>query len=373
MPTEQVICSAYQGNREGNSGLDITLTPTGEHAYSITTTIKLALDDHGGLFFLKPIVPHQDREPSQLIYLNSVGIPVPNPVFIHQSSSWIATPFSGDMLSIVIVSLEQNEAERLIFQIGVLLKKVHQSLEQTPPAEDVVTKTYYPTAHIVDNFYYKHIGVISETQYANFKDNKLANGKGGKATKDYLEDKPFIPTSGCGETEFRRLMGFANELAGSFLDKLKPFIAVTTQEGLPKPFLNFMDTQLFEGDYKPDNLLVTKRGTDWGITIIDPAISRGTTRFDLAKFTGRFLLEGYSTYDQDLLLRFFEGYGYKPVAGKLEYGPLSFTDLVRMDILNILRSYAKRFIQGDKKYHLVSSLGSDEFCLRTRHLLEGMN
>lgn len=71
-----------------------------------------------------------------------------------------------------------------------------------------------------------------------------------------------------------------------------------------------------------------------------------------------------------MLLKFFEGYGERPLATEHEYGPFNFVDLVHMDILNVLRSYTKRYAKGDMKYSLSSALGSEEFCINTEHLID---
>ena len=376
-PTGPVICSAYSNSPErGGLSLGVLLIPTGEHVYSITSTINVASDKQGNRYFLKPIhLP--DKEHFQLAYLDSVGIPVPK-VLTNSSLSLMATPFSGNTLSSVVASLEQREAQRLLFKTGALLRQVHQVLQTNPPIDEMVCTTYKPTAHIVDNFYYKHIGIIDLQQYSEYKTsvfrtrfNKLAP-KDESVMAEICTDKPFIPPiPEHRQTAPKRLIDFANELASSFLNKLKPhIIAFTPQGGQPKPFLDFVDKQLFEGDYKPDNLLVTQSNSEKKVVIIDPGISRGVIQFDLAKFTARFLLGRYSAHDQDLLSNFFEGYGERPAAEEPEYGPLNFVDLIHMDILNILRSYAKRFNQGDKRYSLVRSLGSDQFCLETEYLLE---
>lgn len=374
--TEKVICSAYPDHRVGNSDLNIILTPTGECIHSVTSTITLALDGSGNRYFLKPIL-NQDKEPDQLVYLHSVGIPVPDRIFFNRNSSIMATPYVGDTLSDVSGSLERGEVEQLFFQAGVLLRQVHQALQLSPPTNNIITVTYNSTAHIVDNFYYKHIGTVDRPEYLSHKELVVRAGLGNptptdeSAIAEILLDKPFIPIPEHGQAEFKRLIASVNELAGDFLNRLRPHIRIlTTQEGSPKPFLDLADRQLFEGDYKSDNLLVTRKSADWVIMIIDPVISRGITQFDLAKFTGRFLLERYSAHNQDALSRFFEGYGYKPVAGALEYGPFSFSDLVHMDILNILRSYAKRWLRADRGYRLVRSLDSAAFCLENRRLIE---
>lgn len=358
-----IVCSAYSSSPERGSNLDVVLTPTGKHVNSVTSTVDQASDERGKLYFLKSIQP-PGKEPSQLAYLNSAGISVPE-VFINSRLSLMATPFSGDTLSFVIDHLKQREAQQVLFKAGALLRQVHQALQVNhPPADEIICTTYHHTAHIVDNFYYKHIGIINLKQYSEYK---ASVPEDKPITAEVYMDKPFIPPIfEYGQTALKQLIDFANELASSLLNKLKPHII----KGQSKPFLDFVDRQLFEGDYKPDNLLVAQENSEQEVVIIDPFISRGVTQFDLAKFKARFLLGRYSADNQDLLSSFFEGYGEKPADEGFEYGPLNFQDLIRMDTLNILRSYAKRLNQGDRRYSLVRSLDSEQFCLKTERLLE---
>lgn len=374
---EQVVCSAYAKDPETGSFPKIVLIPTDQKIHSITSVVTRAVDSEGGSYFVKPM-PDGDREPSQLEYLRSLGVAVPSKVFVNRECAIMATPFSGSPLSYIRGDLQQDELAVLLKKAGEILKGVHRAFEVMPPVDGILNNSFTSTAHIVDNFFYKQVGLTTHQEYVSHKDRVNARSledtsELGDQGVDFL-GTPFIPIVKNADPQMRRLVGFSNELAVDFLSRLRPNIKLSGNgSGEYKPYLYLPDSEFYEGDYKSDNLLVTKNGTSWEVVIIDPVIGRGSNKFDLAKFAGRFLLEKHSPSDADLLPTFFEGYGNFPANGNLEYGPFTFADLARLDMLNVLKSYFKRWVRGDRGYRLVRALDSENFCLETRNLLESQN
>lgn len=375
--TERLICSAYQSSPPERPTLTTALFPTGRQVHSITTSIGIYNDSSGQIFFVKPITTDQNNEPAQLVYLDSVGIPTPQPVLVDEALSLLATPYSGETLSSVLGQLDTRGAERLLRQVGGFLSFVHQTLNAHPPSADIVSRTYGSTAHIVDNFFYKHLGITTATEYRDYKDplSQASHTFSPESWTREMEDaskRPFIPGSPFWEPALQRLVNATNVMADCFMSRLRPFRKlITVADGAVKPVLDIPDRDFFEGDFKPDNILVSlKQDPKDGIVIIDPVISHGSIQFDLAKFAGRFLIGRYVADNQDLLAEFFKGYGEMPDTSKPQYGPLDFVDLVRMDTLNAFRSYVKRYIKGERQYHLVDMLGSEEFCQRITLLIE---
>jgi hypothetical protein len=97
------------------------------------------------------------------------------------------------------------------------------------------------------------------------------------------------------------------------------------------------------------------------VVLIDPVLSNGSKYFDLAKFVSRHIIDSAPGYPSDLV-SFFKGYGLRPTEDMSVYGPLKFSDLVAVDLLNICRSYVKRYAAEDKEYRLTRSLDSQDFC-----------
>lgn len=55
----------------------------------------------------------------------------------------------------------------------------------TPPTPDIVSETYGSTAHIVDNFYYKHLNKVTPAEYANHKNSFYNEGVHTSYVKRY--------------------------------------------------------------------------------------------------------------------------------------------------------------------------------------------
>jgi serine/threonine protein kinase len=116
------------------------------------------------------------------------------------------------------------------------------------------------------------------------------------------------------------------------------------------------DNDIIFGDYKPDNILISKLGE---LCLIDPDIRRGKECFDIAKFVSRVLLEGETAFP--LLTEFSAGYGHIEPS-ELHYGNLEFKEQVLLDLINILSAYLGRCILGQRSFRLVQQLSDEQYC-----------
>lgn len=368
----QDFCSAQANGSERESGRS-RLFPTGKKIYSITSQVDVYKDSAGSQFFVKGI-QYEGKELAQLVYLDSIGIRVPNQVLVDRDFIHMATPFAGFPLSEVVRELHPREQNALYRQAGVILRAIHERVKTDPPPEEVIVSSYHPSAHIVDNLFHKHIGGVTIEEYASHKKGR----EHGRQTERKLEelevgiviaDYPFIPI-GEGPAELRSLLGFANQVASHYLERLAPHVVLSETSGTVKSFLNIPDTDIFHGDYKPDNLLVREKGEDaFQMTVIDPIMSRGSRYFDVAKFSARYLLESPNYSFGNNLAYFFDGYGERPGTDEPVYGELTILNLMQMDILNTLKSYSRRHFAGNNNYRLVAAMGNPEFCEQTAGLL----
>ncbi len=360
---EQKFYSADTQHQQSGDNKGVLLKPTGQRIPSITSGVDIFQNPESESYFVKP-VNDAGMEFNQLGYLKSVGLPTPKDILISDKTDTMATSYAGESFSL----------SSSFYQAGLFLRQVHDVLDQKPPEDNAIQYTYQHTAHIVDNFFYKHLNMVDMADYRRYKKNSSGSLFIPNTSQD-ISDFPvfndsFIPLLSDGSPNYKELISEANRVAHSLLERLKPAVVIldtdkVTNQGLP--FLPFKDAELFYGDFKPDNILVDPEDPT-KFTLIDPLISKGSKSFDLAKFTARVNLENDDS-SKDLLSDFYRGYGIISTVDIPGYGPFQFNDLVTIDTLNILKSYAKRFSRGDTAYHAVMSLQDPIFCDKLRQLI----
>lgn len=342
------------------------LVDAGQTIQTITTTTSVLHDaqDHAP-FYAKPIDTVQY---AQLQHLRSLGLPVPRDIAMGSSGERFATSDGGVTLSRVLAEGSMEPAV-VMRQAGSLLRTVHQCLSQAVIPDDVLLHSYHSSAHIVDNFAYKHWGNSGQTSQTSYEQHK----RGVLGTNEVTQlpnNADFIPDAHRMPSGLQDLVACANEAARHYFALLEPRIRKNIDTG--DHILEIPDQGLCYGDFKPDNLLCT---TDANgkvrITLIDPLLRRGSAYFDLAKFTSRSLLRNPELTDTSVV-DFFAGYGEQPQATIPVFGPYRFQDLVAMDTLNILRSYAKRIVVGDRNDSSVQAFDSPEYCQSVMEILNGL-
>jgi hypothetical protein len=342
----------------------VPLTNLGESATTNTSITRIGRDPEQTPYYIKEQTPDK-REYRQLVFLRGAGVAIPEGLVVSEDGRRFATRAGGVPLH--IASQQSESYSNILTDTGVTLRQIHEVLNEDPEkVEAVLFPSYATSAHIVDCFYYKHVGVPSGVTPANYRLHKdsIVRGMTTEPLGSSIGEVPiFIAGSQTFHSALGRLVSTANAMADEFTQKLQPYTQRQfDHEGL---YIAIPDQGIGYGDFKPENILVDSEHS--AIRVIDPVLSRGSTQFDLAKFASRHLLD--TLEQQSDLAPFFDGYGTRPQEETESYGPFTFSDLVGMDALNILKSYAKHFAIGHHAYRLTAALESSDFCNAYESLL----
>ena len=361
---EQGLYSAANQPQSTNENSTMLLSPTKMRIPSITSGVDIYTSQNFDPYYVKPLDPAKN-EFMQLLYLSAAGLPTPKEILICSQTNTMATSYAGRMFDLT---------DRF-YNAGAFLNYVHSVLDSTPPLDVILQCTYQHTAHTVDNFFYKHMNMVTDKMYRNYKLKGIgmSNLQSRQSRIENLPafHSPYIPIPSDAHHSFQDLISEANMVAKQMLEKLiTEVVFLNTEEShnTALPFLALKKEQICYGDFKPDNILVDPYDNQ-KLVLIDPFITNGSKQFDLAKFTSRVRLanEGSSN---ELLDSFYQGYGTGAMKDTEGYGAFGFNDLVKIDSLNILKSYVKRYVRGDLSYHAVRQLAEPTFCKRLKSIFE---
>jgi hypothetical protein len=350
----------------------VRLEETGQTINSIASTTKIGLGPTAVAYYIKQF--GDGLEYRQLSMLRERGVSVPADVMRSADGSKMATSYAGTPLQKYLQAAPKHAADTLR-GVGQTLREIHETLNDGAIPDEVLARTYLNTSHIVDDFYYKYAGPDSGFTLEEYQRHKNILQHGGydtaaESVASVSEKTPFVVGDPSFPPAMRRLVDTANAAADRYAAQLAPFLGVRQPlSGPSSAYLHIIDQALCYGDFKPANILVSDDAGQQ-ISVIDPIISRGSTYFDLAKFTARYLLE-YLEADQapPSLKPFFDGYGIRPSEDLKLYGPFTFSDLVGVDLLNICRAYVRRYSAGIKTFRITRLLDSPAFCDRLTGLI----
>lgn len=318
-----------------------------------------------------------DYELKQLNYLKSKGLPVPDVIaYMPSDTRVIATKDSGTSLEAFLEKRLSNKQKRhLMEDAALLLDKIHAGLSGIP--QEYKRTSYKPTAHIVDNFFYKlpaeehRIPYDIYEKYKNGQFKKSQVKKGDRAIK-YIQH--FLTTQSQTSSnnfhnsplEMQHLMYLLDRVGLLFIRKFSAYtsdLEYKDESGETHHFLvcEAFDREPMYGDFKPENIVV-KKEVERGLYCIDPEIMQGSRYFDLAKFINRYLIDCNSPQDRHFITYFLDAYGESLEITKPIYGPFTFLDLMAIDLLNLFKSLLKKYQMNDKSYRLVLQLDNPEFC-----------
>jgi hypothetical protein len=339
-------------NTAGLAPFYLSLENTGDVISTVTSTTRISESSTGERFFVK----ENGQEYQQLSLLQACGVPVPKTIALNTEASQFASIASGEPLPERLQDVDARNG--LLTRAGQTLHDIHRVLNDSIWPSSATAQTYANTSHIADCFFYKFIGRQEDMTLDEYRAHK-GNEDVSPDNRELVSSGQFVELSETYGTPLRRLVTQMNDIGDTFIKRLEPHCkSYGPQPNLqPKSYLTIVDTDICYGDFKPENIVVDEEGA---ITVLDPIITQGSKYFDLAKFTARTLIDVWP--DQISLKPFFEGYGLLPTEEIKVYGPLSFSDLVCMDMLNILKTYTKRYRSGDTSYRITAQLGNPDFC-----------
>lgn len=350
------------------------LLPTSETVTTITSSPVIGLDTGGHRFFIKNRSV-SGLELAELKTLRLLGIPVPEFLTVSPFGDRIATNWSGTPLNEVLSGLptgDKKDKVQVLSATGSLLRRIHLALYFLPIPTEQLHTSYESSAHIVDTFFYKFFESGERLPLDEYRRHKRSIAENRFGDQDDMHSASlerfyghFITASPLQHEGLTRLTQTVSQLADNFLSRLEPFVVErngVSDEGEVNPRLIIEDCNLFYGDFKPENILATRKYNRWNLRVIDPILSRGSKYFDLAKFVSRYLIDNPAQEQRTTLSAFLEGYGETPSGNLRVYGPFTFMNLVVLDRLNSLKSLIRRYNNRSSEYRLITSLESPDFC-----------
>lgn len=342
------------------SPLLLPLKDSSEKVTSVTGVTQVAKTAEGSFYYRKE--QETDLEYAQLQLLKKLNLPVPADILWNTRGHESATSSSGIPLREALRSAEVGSRDDLLHATGKTLRIVHERLNDILVPAETLSVTYENTAHIVDCFFYKYPDSEDRVSREAYRQQKLLVECDAKVDGQQFRNEmgDFVPFSDEYHPELQIMVNVANTVARSYRSDLSVY---AEDEHLVIP-----DQTLCYGDFKAENILVDDEAK---VTLIDPLLRKGSVYFDLAKFASRQLIDAAEMDSRVNLSSFFKGYGLLPTEDVRTYGPFAFSDLVCLDMLNICKSYLKRYAVGSKEYGMTANFDRPDFCLRiASHLVD---